>query len=54
MLQRGFVETYHKMSPKRLFRYVAEFAGRHNLRQMDTDAQMSAIAAGMTGKRLMY
>ena len=54
ILQRGFVGTYHKMSPKHLFRYVAEFAGRHNLRPLDTDAQMSAMAAGMSGKRLMY
>ena len=26
----------HKMSPKHLNRYVTEFAGRHNVRGMDT------------------
>ena len=54
MLQRGFVGTCHKMSPKHPFRYVAEFAGRRNLRPLDTDTQMSAMAAGMSGKRLTY
>ena len=54
MLQRGFEGTYHKMSPKHPFRYVAEFAGRHNLRPLDTDTQMSAMAAGMSGMRLTY
>ena len=28
MLRRGYIGVYHKMSPKHLDRYVAEFAGR--------------------------
>jgi len=42
------------MSPKHLQRYVSEFAGKHNVRDQDTLAQMTALVAGMVGKRLMY
>ena len=54
MLKRGYYGTYHKMSPKHLNRYVAEFAGRHNIRDLDTRDQMHHLTAGMIGKRLMY
>ena len=42
------------MSPKHLDRYVAEFAGRHNVRDEDTIDQMTTLVADMVGKRLMY
>ncbi len=42
------------MSFKHLRRYVAEFAARHNVRDLDTIDQMAALAKGMEGKRLMY
>ena len=54
MLKRGFVGTYHKMSPKHLNRYVTEFAGRQNFRESDTITQMECVAQGMLGKRLQY
>ena len=54
MLKRGYVGTYHQMSRKHLGRYVREFAGRHNLRPMDTAAQMEMMARGIVGKRLRY
>ena len=54
MLKRGYHGTYHQMSPKHLQRYVNEFAGRHNIREMDTLAQIQHVVAGMIGKRLMY
>ena len=54
MLKRGYQGTFHKMSPKHLDRYVTEFAGRHNVRPKDTEAQMQAMAGGMKGKRLKY
>ena len=53
-LKRGFDGVYHKMSPKHLDRYVQEFAGRHNLRELDTLDQMGCVAKGMRGKRLKY
>ena len=39
---------------KHLHRYINEFAGRHNVRDLDTIEQLTAIAAGMTGKVLPY
>ena len=37
LLKRGYYGTYHKASPRHLQRYVDEFAGRHNLRPLDTE-----------------
>ncbi|MYB77485.1 MAG: IS1595 family transposase [Chloroflexi bacterium] len=54
MFKRGYVGTYHQMSPKHLHRYVREFAGRHNLRPLDTIEQMGELAKGMRGKRITY
>ena len=54
MLKRGYIGVYHKMSPKHLNRYVAEFTNRHNVRESDTIKQMGAMVAGMGGKRLRY
>ena len=54
MLKRGYHGTYHKMSVKHLGRYVEEFSGRHNVRELDTLAQMEKVAQGMAGKRLKY
>ena len=54
MLKRGYVGTYHKMSPKHMGRYVAKFAGRQNLREFDTVTQMAIIAKGLDGKLLHY
>lgn len=42
------------MSAKHLHRYVREFEGRHNAREMDTAEQMAALVAGAEGKRLPY
>ena len=42
------------MSNKHLQRYVDEFAGRHNMRPLDTIDQMKAMVRGMGGKRLRY
>ena len=54
MLKRGWDGTYHKMEEKHLVRYVAEFAGRHNMRDMDTIDQMALLAKSMEGKQLPY
>ena len=42
------------MSPKHLHRYVREFEGRHNQRELDTVDQMRAMVRGLVGKRLRY
>ena len=54
MLKRGYHGVYHRMSPKHLQRYVNEFAGRHNIRDMDTMDQMTEVVCSLVGKRLMY
>ena len=54
MVKRGYQGTYHHWSAKHCDRYVAEFTGRHNIREKDTADQMAHIANRMTGKRLRY
>ena len=53
-MKRAHKGVYHKFSVKHLQRHVTDFAGRHNVRDMDTMMQMQALVAGMAGKRLMY
>ena len=53
-LKRAHTGTFHKMSPKHLERYVRQFAGKHNLRESDTVAQLAAVAASLIGRRLLY
>ena len=54
LFKRGYHGTFHKISIKHLDRYVSEFAGRHNIRGLDTIDQMSSIARGLDQKRLRY
>ena len=54
MLKRAHKGTFHQLSAKHLQRYVNEFAGRQNIREMDTADQMAHIVARLIGKRLMY
>ena len=54
LLKRGYHGTFHHLSEKRLNRYLAEFAGRHNLRDSNTIDQMAAVVTRLVGKRLMY
>ena len=54
MFKRGYMGTYHQMSEAHLHRYVDEFTGRHNIRPLDTEAQMASVVEGAVGKRLRY
>lgn len=54
MLKRGYQGTFHHFSFGHLDRYVAEFAGRHNIRDLDTLEQMALLARGMFACRLTY
>ncbi len=42
------------MSPKHIGRYVCEFTGRHNIRPLEADDQMTDMGFGMVGKLLRY
>ena len=54
LFKRGYKGIYHWMSAKHLDRYVQEFAGHHNMRNLDTIDQMKAVAKGLERKRLRY
>ena len=54
ILKRAHKGTFHKISPKHLDRYVGEFVGRHNVRELDTLDQMSAVVKCLDRKRLRY
>lgn len=54
MLKCGYVGIYHRMSEKRLQRYIDEYVGRHNNREEATMRIMSNVAKDMLGKRLTW
>ena len=54
MLRRGHDGVFHHFSEKHLDRHVAEFAGRHNMREADTTDMMAIIARQSVGRRLRY
>ncbi|MDE0534345.1 MAG: IS1595 family transposase [Albidovulum sp.] len=54
LFKRGYHGTFHHISDSHLPRYLAEFEGRNNIRDMDTIDQMAFLARGMVGKRIKY
>ncbi|MCY4260779.1 MAG: IS1595 family transposase [Rhodobacteraceae bacterium] len=54
MLKRAHGGTFHKISLKHLQRYVSEFAGKHNIRNSGTLAQMRDTVARLVGERLLW
>ena len=54
LFKRGYHGTFHHLSDKHLDRYVQEFAGRNNIRDLDTIDQMAVLAQRFVGKRLRY
>ena len=54
MLKRAQAGTFHKISPKHLERYIVEFVGKHNVRELGTLAQMRNTVAALVGRNLLY
>lgn len=54
MFKRGYRGTFHVLSPEQLHRYVREFRGRHNQRDLDTADQLRLMVRGAERKRLRY
>ena len=54
MLMRAPKGTFHRLSVKHLQRYMNEFCGPHNLRELDTIDQLRLMAKGLDGKRLRF
>lgn len=49
--KRGQHGSSHSWSRKHLLRYVAEFAGRHDARELYADAKAQSVVAGLIGWR---
>ena len=54
MLKRAHMGTFHKLSVKHLQRYVNEFVGRHNIRELNSVDQMAFVALALVGRRLKW
>ena len=54
LMKRGYMGTYYQMSPKHLNQYVKEFAGRHNIRPLNTLVQMQKLVENMDETNLPY
>ena len=54
MLKRAHKRTSRKVIPKHLQRYVAKFAGPHNVREADIVAILAEFMISSPGKRLRY
>ena len=54
MFKRAYIGTFHKLSPKHTGRYVAEFEGKRNARDLGTLAQMRDAVARLVGRSLLY
>ena len=51
LLKRAYHGVYHHISEKHLNRYIGQFAGKHNIRELDTIDQMKSIAQSTAGER---
>ena len=54
VLKRAYHGMYHHESNRHLNRYVAQFAGKLNLRNLDIEEQMQHIVASMVGRKVQY
>lgn len=54
LLKHGFYRTSHKMGAKHRPHFVNEFAGLHDIRELETLDQLVFITKGFIRKRLRY
>ena len=54
LLKRGYIGTFHHMSPKHLQKYVNEFASRQSMRRCDTIDAMAITTKAGVGKSLSW
>ena len=54
MMHRRYERAFYHMPEEHLHHYVNEFAGRHNIRNMDTIDMTSAISENITSSELTY
>ena len=54
LMKRGYHGIYRHWAAKNMDRYIDEFEGRYNARDLDIIDQMRNIAGRMNGKRLMF
>lgn len=54
IVKRGLNGIYHSVSKKHLHRYLAEYAFRYNLRELDDGERVVAAIEAADGKRLRY
>ena len=53
-MKRGYAGVYQHIPEDHLYRYVNEFAGRYNIRNMDMIDVMGTMAESMVGSRLTH
>lgn len=53
-VKRAYVGTFHHISIQHLQRYVTEFAGKHNVRDLTVAAALSTLVTQLVGKSLSY
>ena len=54
ILKRSYKGVYHKMSRKHLWRYLAEFEARWNMRDLPAGRKLDRVLAGTVGVRLRW
>lgn len=54
LLKRGFMGVYHQMSPAHLYRYVNEYAFRHNNHELTCIDTLKQVFYNFNGKRVTY
>ena len=54
LLKRGYHGTFHFWSDRHMHRYLCEFEGRFNGRDLSSEHRLAQVASGMVGQHLTY